>query len=246
MSLVGEGGTRADAVRVPALSADVSPADVSSADVSAVDVSSAQVAEAQVPEAHVPTARVSASGAPGPAGSGGAGLRVSAAGVVRRLWREMVGFGLVGSVGVTCDFATFNLVLQVFHRPHVVASLAGTGLGTVVGYLGNKFWVFRRRQQRQSTAELLLFVLVSLVGMGITAVCVDLNEQVLGNHSVLSANIAQFIFGQGLGTVFRFWACHRWVFPEGGAVPEPATAPGSGSGSVPGSVPAADPADTFL
>ncbi|HEV2635052.1 MAG TPA: GtrA family protein [Actinocrinis sp.] len=137
--------------------------------------------------------------------------------LVRRLWREMVGFGLVGLVGVTCDIITFNVVLQVMHEPKVVASLCGTGLGTVVGYLGNRFWVFRRRDRRQSTAELLLFILVSVIGMGITAVCVAFNDHVLGNHSVLSANVAQFIFGQGLGTIFRFWACHRWVFPEAAA-----------------------------
>ena len=201
MSIVGEGGTRADTVRVPA-----SPG--------ARVAGAAQVADADADEAAPPAIASSAIAPLAAAESERPGFRAVVAAMVRRLWREMVGFGLVGTVGVTCDFATFNLVLQVFHGPHVVASLAGTGLGTVVGYIGNKFWVFRRREHRQSTAELLLFIAVSLIGMGITAVCVDLNDQVLGNHSVLSANIAQFIFGQGLGTIFRFWACHRWVFPE--------------------------------
>lgn len=153
-------------------------------------------------------------GSAGAAASRPGGVRAAVEDLVRRLWREMVGFGLVGLVGVTCDIITFNVVLQVLHEPKVVASLSGTGLGTVVGYIGNRFWVFRRRDRRQSTAELLLFILVSVIGMGITAVCVAFNDHVLGNHSVLSANVAQFIFGQGLGTVFRFWACHRWVFPE--------------------------------
>lgn len=86
----------------------------------------------------------------------------------------------------------------------------------------------------------MLFLVVSLVGMGITAVCVDVNDQVLGNHSVLSANIAQFIVGQGLGTVFRFWACHRWVFPEVGAkaqAPAVVPVPGGGSDAVSSQVP---------
>jgi hypothetical protein len=50
--------------------------------------------------------------------------------------------------------------------------------------------------------------------MLITAACVAFNEYALGYKSLLAANIAQFIFGQGLGTVFRFWAMHMWVFPE--------------------------------
>lgn len=135
-------------------------------------------------------------------------------GIVRRLWREMVGFSAVGIVGVTCDIATFNLVIGLFHAPKVYGSIAGTALGTLIGYLGNRFWVFRRRERRQSGAEVVLYLLVSAVGMLITAACVAFNEYVLGYTSLLAANIAQFIVGQGLGTVFRFWAMHMWVFPE--------------------------------
>jgi putative flippase GtrA len=141
-------------------------------------------------------------------------VRSWAAGVVHRLWREMVGFGAVGLVGVSCDIATFNLVIKVFGQPHVVGSLAGTTLGTLIGYLGNRFWVFRHRDRRQSAAEITLFLLVSAIGMLITAGCVAFNEYALGNKGLLAANVAQFIFGQGLGTIFRFWAMHLWVFPE--------------------------------
>ena len=155
------------------------------------------------------------------------GTWAAAARVLRRLWREMVGFGVVGTVGVTCDFAAFNTVLLGFHGPHVLASLSGTVLGTIVSYLGNKFWVFRKRDQRQSGAELLLFVLVSGIAIGLTAFVVYFNDTALGNHSALSANIAQFIFGQGLGTVFRFWGCNRWVFPEREPQPQLSAPPGS-------------------
>lgn len=168
------------------------------------------------------------------------GTRAAAARVLRGLWREMVGFGVVGTVGVTCDFTAFNIVLLVLHGPHVAASLSGTVLGTIVSYIGNKFWVFRKRDQRQSATELLLFVLVSGMAIGLTALCVYLNDTVLGNHSALSANVAQFVVGQALGTVFRFWACHRWVFPEAAApatasIEEPATASQIGSQSGPDS-----------
>ncbi len=146
-------------------------------------------------------------------------MRRWAVGIVRRLWREMVGFSMVGVVGVTCDIATFNLVIGVLHAPKVYGSISGTALGTLVGYLGNRFWVFRRRDRRQSTAEITLYLLVSAAGMLITAACVAFNEYVLGYKSLLAANIAQFIVGQGLGTVFRFWAMHVWVFPETHALP---------------------------
>lgn len=146
------------------------------------------------------------------------------AGIVRRLWREMVGFSAVGVVGVTCDITTFNLVIGVLHAPKVYGSLSGTALGTLIGYLGNRYWVFRHRERRESTAEITLYLLVSAIAMLITAACVAFNEYVLGFTSLLAANIAQFIVGQGLGTVFRFWAMHIWVFPEVKA-PVPASVP---------------------
>jgi putative flippase GtrA len=135
-------------------------------------------------------------------------------GIVRRLWREMVGFSAVGLVGVTFDIATFNVVNFGFGAPTVYGSLAGTAIGTVTAYLGNRYWVFRARERRQSVHEIVLFLAVSLIGMGITAGCVAFNEYVLGYTGVIAANVAQFVFGQGLGSVFRFWAMHSFVFPE--------------------------------
>jgi putative flippase GtrA len=134
--------------------------------------------------------------------------------MVRHLWRELIGFGLVGAVSVACDIATFNVVIQVFHGPKVLGSVFGTTLGTVISYLGNRFWVFRKRDLRRSSTEITLYVLVSVAAMGIIAGCVAFNEYVLGFKSLLAANVAQFVVGQVLGSAFRFWAMHLWVFPE--------------------------------
>lgn len=134
--------------------------------------------------------------------------------MVRHLWREIVGFSAVGLVGVACDITAFNVVIGVLHAPKVWGSLAGTTVGTIVGYLGNRFWVFRNRELRRSGTEILLYLLVSGGASGIIAASVAFNEYVLGFKSLIAANVAQFIFGQGVGSIFRFWAMHQWVFPE--------------------------------
>jgi putative flippase GtrA len=134
--------------------------------------------------------------------------------IVQQLWREMVGFGLVGAVGVVCDVITFNVVIAVLHAPKVYGSVSGTTIGTVVAYLGNRYWVFRKRDLRQSSAEISLFLLVSFIGLLITAGCVAFTVYVLGLKTLIAANIAQFVVGQVLGSVFRFWAMHTIVFPE--------------------------------
>lgn len=146
--------------------------------------------------------------------------------MVRHLWREIVGFSAVGLVGVACDITTFNVVIGVLHEPKVWGSLAGTTVGTVVGYLGNRFWVFRNRDLRRSGTEILLYLLVSGGASGIIAASVAFNEYVLGFKSLIAANVAQFIFGQGIGSIFRFWAMHQWVFPESPEAKDEALASG--------------------
>lgn len=133
---------------------------------------------------------------------------------VRRLWREIVGFGVVGLISVSCDITTFNVMIGGFHAPKVWGSLAATVVGTIISYIGNRYWVFRNRDLRQSSTEISLYLLVSAAATGIIAACVAFNEYVLGFHSLLAANVAQFVVGQVFGSVFRFWAMHMWVFPE--------------------------------
>lgn len=133
-------------------------------------------------------------------------------GLVRRLWRELLGFGVVGAVGYVTDAIVFNLLYR--HMPSVFASALSVSLSTLVAYAGNRFWTFRARDRRQTRAEFGLFVLVSAGGFLITVACVWFTRYVLGFDSRLAANIAQLGAGQVLGTLFRFWACHTYVFPE--------------------------------
>jgi putative flippase GtrA len=132
--------------------------------------------------------------------------------VVRRLWRELLGFGAVGVVGYISDAIVINLLYQ--HVPSVLASAIAVSVSTLVAYAGNRFWTFRRRERRETGAEFGLFALVSAGGFLITVFCVWFTQHVLGADSRLAVNLAQLGAGQVLGTLFRFWACHRYVFPE--------------------------------
>ncbi len=133
-------------------------------------------------------------------------------GLVRRLWRELLGFGAVGAVGYVSDTIMLNVL---YHRtPSVVASAIAVSISTLIAYAGNRFWTFRARDRRQTRAEFGLFVLVSAGGLLITVTCVWVTVDVLGDTSRLATNVAQLVVGQILGSLFRFWACHTYVFPE--------------------------------
>ncbi len=137
---------------------------------------------------------------------------------IGHLLHELAKFGVVGAVAFVVDVTIFNLLLYhssspLYGKP-VTAKIASTTIATVVSYIGNRFWTFRHRDRVGSAREYILFFLLNGVGMAIAAGCLAFSHYVLGFTSQLADNISANLIGLGLGTMFRFWAYRRWVFPE--------------------------------
>jgi putative flippase GtrA len=134
------------------------------------------------------------------------------------LLHEIAKFGVVGAVAFVVDVGIFNVLLYhssgPLHGKPLTAKIVSTAAATVVSYLGNRFWTFRHRDRVGNAREYLLFFLLNGVGMAIATGCLAFSHYVLGLTSPLADNVAANLIGLGLGTLFRFWAYRRWVFPE--------------------------------
>lgn len=136
--------------------------------------------------------------------------------------RELVKFGLVGAVAYVVDVTLFNLLLfgepfgtraALDERP-LTAKAVSVAVATLVAWLGNRFWTFRRRRRASARRELALFVVMNLAGMAIALVCLGVSHYALGLDSPLADNISANVVGLALGTTFRFFAYRTWVFTE--------------------------------
>lgn len=147
---------------------------------------------------------------------------------VRKLYAEMLKFGVVGAIGVASDFGSSNLLWKYTGLSHTVASIGGTCVATVTAYIGNRYWVFRDRPADARRREMMLFALISLGGLIIENSFVFVGDRVLGFHSIAAANVAKFVLGLPVAGVFRFTTSHLFVFPESAEAPESteAAAPG--------------------
>ncbi|MDQ1295765.1 MAG: hypothetical protein QG608_3652, partial [Actinomycetota bacterium] len=157
--------------------------------------------------------------------------RVQAA--VGVLYREMLKFGAVGAVAFVTDVGLFNLFTTglwpgdsaaPFDGHEKIAKIASAGVSIIVAWLGNRFWTFRHRRQVSARREFMAFLVMNLVGILIAVGCLTISHDLLGFTSTLADNISGNFVGIGLGTLFRFWAYQRLVFPEAAARPD---APGS-------------------
>ncbi|GAA0956454.1 GtrA family protein [Frigoribacterium faeni] len=132
-------------------------------------------------------------------------------------------FLVVGGIGFVITMV-INYGLKLFVIPqHPVTALAiGTIVATVVSYWMNKKWSFDDRGDRHTAHEMLLFVVVSVIGIGLNSAPLYISRYGLGLEvpqiSRASMEIADFVSGPIIGTliamVFRYWAMNKWVFPK--------------------------------
>jgi putative flippase GtrA len=134
------------------------------------------------------------------------------------LIHEIAKFGTIGAVAYVLTLALTNL----FRFGAGIGPLSSTALATIIAtvfsYFANRHWTWKHRDSAALHREFGLFMLLSLVGLGITEIPVAISEYGLGLHSKLAYNVSANLIGTGMATVFRFWSFRRWVFLE----PEPA------------------------
>jgi putative flippase GtrA len=149
----------------------------------------------------------------------------SAADVTRGIWlkvetlfAEVAKFGVIGLIAFAIDIGVFNLLRGsgdgFFLDKPLTAKVVSVTLSTTFAYFGNRFWTFRGRGRTSMKREYLLFFALNAIGLLISLGCLWFSHYALGFTSLLADNLSGNVIGVGLGTLFRFWAYRKWVFPE--------------------------------
>lgn len=141
-----------------------------------------------------------------------AGLMDRIRGLASLFWREVAKFGAVGGVAFVIDN---GLYWYLIHGPmsgsEVKARFVSAGIATVFAWVANRYWTFRHRRQPNAARELVMFVFINVIGMGIAAGCVWVAKYVF-DITEPSPLFLVGIFGTVLATFVRFVAYRFWVF----------------------------------
>ena len=143
-------------------------------------------------------------------------------GLFSLVYREALKFGVVGLVAYVVDVYLYNVLrlgwwpagaAPMPNKP-VLAKVISVFVATVVAWLGNRYWTFRRRRRSSMRREFVLFVVMNIGGLLIAAGCIWVSHYVLGFTSALADNVSGNVVGLALGTLFRFWAYRTFVFTQ--------------------------------
>ncbi|WP_027928055.1 GtrA family protein [Amycolatopsis benzoatilytica] len=140
--------------------------------------------------------------------------------------RELIRFAIVGGASFVITMAvTYGLKFTVLRTNPVTALIVGVLVATIFSYVANREWAFRTRGGRERAHEAALFFVISGIALGLNALPQWLSRYALHLQvpqvSLLGQEVADFvsgmIIGTLLGTLFRWWAFKKWVFPAEGA-----------------------------
>jgi putative flippase GtrA len=145
----------------------------------------------------------------------------STGGRLRRSWRlllkELSAFGVVGVVCFFIDVGLFQVLYAHVGTGAVTAKLVSTVVSMTVAYVGHRYWSFSHRARTGVRREYVLFAVINggtlLMGLGIVAL-VRYPLQQDGALVLQVANLASI----AVGTLIRYFAYRRWVFPANESV----------------------------
>ena len=145
-------------------------------------------------------------------------MEVKLKNLIANLRNELVKFGVIGFIAFLIDLVIFNFLRfaggegVLFDRP-LTAKVLSVLVATTFAFVGNRHWTFKERSRSTIRRQYTMFFVFNVIGMVIALSCLWISHYVLGYESALADNISANFVGLILGTMFRFWGYHNWVFP---------------------------------
>lgn len=83
------------------------------------------------------------------------------------LLRQIIRFVLVGGTAFCIDYGLLILLTEKAHIPYLLSNAISFCISVCYNYLLSVIWVFHRNKVRKKTTEFTVFLLMSIIGLGI-------------------------------------------------------------------------------
>ena len=126
-----------------------------------------------------------------------------------RLVEQILKFGVVGVIASVIDFGLLFLLSQVFGMDPVLAAGISFCVSLVFNYLASMRFVFRHRDDMSRTREFVIFIVLSVIGLGINELIMWAGTAAFGSSGV--AVMAVKVVATGIVMIWNFLSRKRWL-----------------------------------
>lgn len=119
---------------------------------------------------------------------------------------QLIKFGIVGVIAFAVDFGLLVILREVFKIHPVIGSVFSFIASVLVNYALSMRYVFARREDIARHRELIVFILLSVIGLGINTVIMWLGNDILQINYIIDKVVATVVV-----LVWNFLSRKRWL-----------------------------------
>jgi putative flippase GtrA len=126
---------------------------------------------------------------------------------LKKLVAQFLKFGVVGVIATGIDFGVMIFLTEVFGVDPVISSGISFCTSTVFNYLASMRFVFRHREDLSKRREFIIFVVLSLIGLGLNQLIMWGGTTVLGERWYVLVKV----LATGVVMLWNFFSRKHWL-----------------------------------
>ena len=116
-----------------------------------------------------------------------------------KLLSQILRFGVVGGIAFLIDYGVLILCKEVFHINVLLSAAIAFTISVIFNYILSIKWVFDVSQKKSSKKTFLLFIIFSIIGLGLTEIIMYVGTDLININYLIVKIIAT-----GIIMIFNF------------------------------------------
>lgn len=105
---------------------------------------------------------------------------------MKKLIAQFMKFGVVGVIAFCIDYGVLALLTEVFGVNYLVSATISFIVSVVFNYAASMRYVFTHKEGMSKRREFVIFVVLSVIGLGINNLCMWAGVELFGIHYLIT------------------------------------------------------------
>ena len=104
---------------------------------------------------------------------------------MKKLFQQIARFGVIGVLAFAIDYGFLYAFTEWLGIYYLISSVLSFSISVIFNYIASVLWVFDVKQETSKTRNFILFIVFSVIGLGINQLIMWLGVELLGLHYML-------------------------------------------------------------